>query len=416
MARRSYIVLALESSCDDSCVALLDKFSPVKPPRIIDHFKKTLNSADLGGIVPTEAYKYHMSTISKLTNELLLKHNLNSKNPPDLICVTRGPGMSGSLSSSTEFAKGLSVAWNVPLVGVHHMLGHLLTAFLSKSNQPKLGPPNYPFLSLLCSGGHTMLVLSKSLIDHEIIINTNDIAVGDSLDKCARELGLYGNMLGKELEMFIDNFTPEEKEEFGHIDVDSKVSNKYNFTIKLPYLTPKHGQHGNNLKFSFAQFLSNILGYKKENKIDETTRKFIAFKTQEFIFDHMVDRINKSFKLHGNEFKSDGKFIGVKDFVCSGGVAANQTLRNKLSNNLKGDLIDTESLTFHFPDLALCTDNAVMIGLAGIEIFEKLKLKTDLSFTPIRKWPINELLKADGWIKVEDEEINRVNRVNTVCK
>ena len=80
------------------------------------------------------------------------------------------------------------------------MLGHLLTANLSNLEQPKLPPPNYPFLSLLCSGGHTMLVLLKSLTEHEIIVNVGDIAVGDSLDKCARELGMYGNMLGKELE------------------------------------------------------------------------------------------------------------------------------------------------------------------------------------------------------------------------
>ena len=123
--------------------------------------------------------------------------------------------MAGSLSSSTEFAKGLSVAWGVPLIGVHHMLGHLLTSFLPQlQTSPQEQPPQFPFLSLLCSGGHTLLVLLKSVSEHEIIINVSDIAVGDSLDKCARELGMYGNMLGRELEMFINNIPQVEKDEF----------------------------------------------------------------------------------------------------------------------------------------------------------------------------------------------------------
>ncbi|EMG48454.1 hypothetical protein G210_0975, partial [Candida maltosa Xu316] len=367
---RYYRVMAIESSCDDSCVALLEKSHPNEQPQIIDQFKKTLNSAHVGGIMPTAAYNYHMATIANMVRDFCTKHNISAINPPDLLCVTRGPGMAGSLSASTEFAKGLSVAWNVPLIGVHHMLGHLLTANLPKSEQPNSPPPEYPFLSLLCSGGHTMLVLSKSITDHEIIINVSDIAVGDSLDKCARELGMYGNMLGKEMERYIDSIPMEQKMQFDQTSVDTRISNDMKFRLTLPYSAPKYSHFG-DVEFAFAHFLSNIKEYKSQHytggdELDETTKRFVAYKTQEYVFDHIIDRINVAFKQHGaSNRNSDGSFIGVKDFICSGGVAANKRLREKLSSDLRLDLLGVDSLNFHFPDLSLCTDNAIMIGAAN---------------------------------------------------
>ncbi|KAI5970065.1 QRI7 [Candida margitis] len=416
---RLYRALAIESSCDDSCIALLERTKPNQPPTIIDHAKKTLHSADVGGIMPTAAYTYHMATIANMCRDFCHKHGISATSPPDLICVTRGPGMAGSLSSSTEFAKGLSVAWNVPLVGVHHMLGHLLTSFLPQSSQqPHANPPQFPFLSLLCSGGHTLLVLSKSISEHEIIINVSDIAVGDSLDKCARELGMYGNMLGRELETFINNIPQIEKDEFEAMNVDTRIGNKYKFRLTLPYQTPKNGKFNEGgIQFAFAQFLSNIQEYKKKfyisdrssGEFDEKTKRMIAYKTQEFVFDHIIDRINLALKTHGlRKSTADGKLVGVRDFVCSGGVAANKRLREKLFRDLKFDEIGPDPFKFHFPDLSLCTDNAIMIGLAGMEIFEKLQLKTDLSFTPLRKWPLDELTTVDSWTNVDEDEVNRV--------
>lgn len=173
-----------------------------------------------------------------------------------------------------------------------------------------------------------MLVLLKSISEHEIIINVSDIAVGDSLDKCARELGMYGNMLGRELETFINNIPQSEKDEFEAMNVDTRVNNKYKFRLTLPYQTPKNGKFNDGeIQFAFAQFLSNIQEYKKKfytsdsetSEFDEKTKRMIAYKTQELIFDHIIDRINLSLKKHGLRRQADGKFIGVRDFVCSGG-------------------------------------------------------------------------------------------------
>ncbi|KAG2733048.1 hypothetical protein G9P44_004038 [Scheffersomyces stipitis] len=409
----------IEEQYTDYTAADFDYLSPnvQEPPKVIDQIKKTLDSADIGGIMPTAAYDFHLSTIGGLVDELCKKHGMNARNPPDLICVTRGPGMTGSLCSSTQFAKGLSVAWDVPIVGVHHMLGHLLIAQLPKTEQPWLGAPKYPFLSLLCSGGHTMLILSKSIQEHEIIVEVNDIAVGDSLDKCARELGLYGNMLGQELEKYINNFPEELKQEFDNVDIETR-DNEYKFKLKMPFKGPGTGRVPKNIQFSFAQFLSAIQSYRihylNNEQFDNKTKQMIAYKTQETVFDHIVDRINVAFQKHGLDRSvyrnADGKFVGIQDFICSGGVAANRRLRQKLSSNLeyKEALRTDQDLAFHFPDLSLCTDNAIMIGVAGIEIFEKLRVKSDLNITPIRRWPMNQLLDVDGWVKVDDAEFNKV--------
>lgn len=419
---RCYMVLALESSCDDTCVALLDKYSKDQPPRVIDQFKETLNSSRAGGIIPTDAHEFHQFTMANLVAAFCKKHNLNSASPPDLICCTRGPGMVGSLSASLQFAKGLSVSWNKPLIGVHHMLGHILIANLPKSQQPGMKAPKYPFLSLLCSGGHTMLVLLKSLTEHEIIIDTVDIAAGDSIDKCARELGLVGNMLGKELESYVEAIPEDLKKKFENTDTNSR-DNEFKFQLSLPLRSPKHLKIPEKLEFSFASYLSTIHGYRakyfKDKDFDEVTKMFIAFKLQELVLDHMINRINISLIKHGIDTKkypkADGKFKGVQDFICSGGVASNQRLRNKLHKNLNYRSLTKESeshtLNFHFPNMALCTDNAIMIGVAGIEIFENLKVKSDLNILPIRKWPMDELLKVDGWVQLNDEEINKIRNL-----
>lgn len=408
VARRLYRVLAIESSCDDSCVALLDRSHGNTPPRIIDEVKVTLNSAHVGGIIPTVAHEFHQANIANIVQNFCLKHDLAGSNVPDLICVTRGPGMVGSLSASIQFAKGLAVAWNKPLVGVHHMLGHLLTAMLPSGQENSHESPKYPFLSLLCSGGHTMLVLLKSLTDHQVIINTSDIAAGDSLDKCARELGLVGNMLGPELEKYVTSIDPPLKREFEK--TSTYTDNKFDFRLRMPMRGPKHKKVPDTIEFGFASFLSSITGYKSakfgSGPMDETTKQFVAFKLQEVLFDHIVNRINVAFAKHGNN--GDGMFGNVQDFVCSGGVAANSRLREKLFEEIKSEY----PLKFHFPDLKLCTDNATMIGNAGIHIFEQLRIKSDLNILPIRKWPMNELLAADGWKPVSDEEYALV----TECK
>lgn len=407
---RHYKILALESSCDDSCVALLEKQSPNSLPVVIDEKKATLRSVEAGGVIPTEAFLFHQLQMPPLVQSFCHHHGLSIHTPPDLLCVTQGPGMTGSLSLTLQFAKGLSFAWNVPIVGTHHMLGHILASFLPSSANPAQPPPQYPFLSLLCSGGHTMLVLLKSLTHHEIIANTLDIACGDALDKSARELGMKGNMIGPELERFVASILPEEKAYFASIDTTTG-DNEFLLKINPPLRKAKHRRVPENVSFTFAFLLSTIKRYQLQfnngSATGERTRRFFAFKVQELLFDHIIDRLNVALYKHSavgtNEF-ADGKFDGVKDFVCSGGVAANQRLREKLFTELKFH----NDLTFHFPDLKVCTDNATMIGVAGLELFERLGAKSTLDMLPVARWPLNQLLDLGSWEKVSDEEYEKI--------
>lgn len=396
-SRRGYRVLALESSCDDSCVALLDK-QPGQTPTVVDHQKVTLNSAKDGGIIPTAAHEFHQLHFAVLVNNFCKQHNITPLNPPDLVCCTRGPGMVGLLSAGLQMAKGLAIAWNKPLIGVHHMLGHLLVSRL-ESNAPR-----YPFLSLLCSGGHTMLVHSRSITEHEVVVNTNDLAAGDSLDKCARELGLVGNMLGKEMEAYVGTIPDELKEEFAKVNTTTR-DNEFLFQLKKPLRTAKVGKYPETVEFSFTPFLSSIKQLKQRGPLGPLglrTNQFVAYKVQEVMFDHLVDRINIALRKHGHRYEfADGKFAGVKDFVLSGGVAANKRLRQKLAD-LEANNVGVDSFKLHFPLLEWCTDNAVMIGVAGIEIYETLGVRSSLDILPIRKWPMNELLEVSGWVKSND--------------
>lgn len=369
--QRSYKVLAIETSCDDTCVAVLDRKNSKTAPKVLVHLKDTLDSSSQGGIVPTKAHLHHQLKIGGLTQRALQLSNFPEI---DLICVTRGPGMPGSLSGGLDFAKGLSVAWQKPLLGMHHMLGHLLVPRMETNGET----PSYPFLSLLVSGGHTTVVLSKSITDHEIICDSMDIAVGDSLDKCGRELGIKGTMIAKEMEKFIDE--------------DPSCAHDTEIQMVMP--NPLKNKHNRvDLQaFSFAPFLTAVRNNLKEPIENFTTKQIrsMAYQTQEAIFNHIMTRLSKVIALNRD------KLIGVRHLVCSGGVGANKRLRHLLETKLCQNFE-----TFYYPPLDLCTDNAVMIGWAGIELYESKKISTELEVSPIRKWPLSELLTVPGWTTLD---------------
>lgn len=396
---RRYRVLAIELSCDDSCVALLEKH-PGRVPKVLAHSRATLASAHTGGIIPTAAHEFHQQALANEVQRIVAWDG----RLPDLVCPTRGPGMVGSLSAGLQLAKGLSIAWNVPMVGVHHMVGHIAAAFLPKKEDTRNGTesleiPRFPLWSLLCSGGHTMLVYLKSIVDHEVVANTLDIAAGDALDKCARELGFVGNMLGPELEKYVQGIDDNEKLAFDKIDTAS--DNHFHLRMTMPMRGPKRLKVPEKVEFSFSSFLSSVQNFKKNGPLTEELRRFCAYKVQETLFAHLADRVRVALTKPGRPFQ---------DFVCSGGVAANGRLREILRTSVKRlHLGDTEAdIKLHFPDLSLCTDNAVMIGSAGAEVFEQYRKKSDLGVLPIRKWPMNEWLLADGWVDVSDAEYARV--------
>ncbi|SCU90531.1 LAMI_0E02498g1_1 [Lachancea mirantina] len=368
VGHRFYRVLAIETSCDDTCVAVIDRLSCDSAPEVLVHLKETLESHDQGGIIPTKAHLHHQIKIAPLVDLALAK--TESRNAVDLVCATRGPGMPGSLSGGLDFAKGLAVAWNKPFLGVHHMLGHLLMPRFSSNGSA----PNFPFLSLLVSGGHTMLVLSTAIDKHEILCDTIDIAIGDSLDKCAREIGIRGNMIAKNMEAFIKE---------NSLEARSQTVN-----LRLPNPLRNQNKRMNIQAFSFAPFLTAVRQSITKDILNYSQAEIrsMAHQIQEAIFRHLLTQIKLVVRLNRDKLSS------VRNFVCSGGVGANTRLRELLQEELATDFDN-----FYFPPLGWCTDNAVMIGWAGIELHESLNLHTSLDATPIRKWPLAELLNVDGW-------------------
>lgn len=365
-ARRLYQVLAIETSCDDTSVAWLDHDPVSQRCHVLQNAKVTLDSVAQGGIVPTQAHEHHQGQLASLVKQVTssVSHSYGSTKP-DLICVTRGPGMLGSLSVGLNVAKGLAVAWDVPFIGVNHMLGHLLVPRLFDKDV------QWPFVSLLVSGGHCILVRSTSAFDHTILGESIDIAAGDALDKCGREIGLKGIMIGKEL----DQYTRGVADPWRH---DPIVDD-----IKLP--NPLTGTKKHKLAFSFAPFITSVKEFIKLHPIETLAaeqHRLLAARIEDAILEHIVTKIEHIVAKQPELFK------GCGSLVCSGGVSANSKLRLKLEKRL-----NTVFSKFHYPPLELCTDNAVMIGWAGIEMYDTYngKINSSLDVLPLRKWSLEEI-------------------------
>ncbi|SMN18792.1 similar to Saccharomyces cerevisiae YDL104C QRI7 Highly conserved mitochondrial protein, essential for t6A modification of mitochondrial tRNAs that decode ANN codons [Maudiozyma saulgeensis] len=386
LQRRLYQVLAIETSCDDTSVAWLDHDPQSQKTHIVQNLKTTLDSVADGGIIPTAAHEHHQVSIGPLIRQVIDTTELDSNHQkkPDLICVTRGPGMLGSLSTGLVTAKALSIAWDVPLLGVNHMLGHLLVPRLYDKSI------RFPFVSLLVSGGHCILVHSTSVTDHKILCESIDIAAGDSLDKCGREIGLSGIMIGKSLNLYTnDIIDPWEKDEI--LDTFCKLPNPLTKTKK------------SRIAFSFSPFITAVKQFLASNPLEtlsERQHKLLAARIQDSIFNHIITKVKHTIEQNSEMFQN------VNDFVCSGGVSANDVLRGKLQNTLKSNFSN-----FHYPPLELCTDNAVMIGYAGIELYDKFQhtISNELDILPLRKWSLENIVPISNFQR-KDSKKSHVNK------
>ncbi|KAK9461023.1 glycoprotease family-domain-containing protein [Lipomyces oligophaga] len=399
---RSYYVLGIETSCDDTCACLLDR----RPDTAVDTSPGTVSvlatatrsadNSEFRGIAPAQAVGHHQRNLSKVIQEVLDVSSRKMARPikPDLICVTRGPGMRGSLSSGTELAKGLALAWHVPLIGVHHMLGHLLTPRLPlpiSLQVARFQGPRFPYLSLLTSGGHTMLVLSESLIKHTIIAKTIDNAIGDAIDKCTRILGLpmyKNNSYGPSLEQAAEKYSQLPPLTADEIQNDRIAAEGIKLTIPM---RSKPGRP-EGPDFSFASYEVMVArGLAEFGDVELSNRAIlkIASQIQNAFFTQVIERVNFAIETA----IPDSIKPALNDFVCSGGVASNRALRSALTTALGS------TWNIHFPPLHLCTDNSEMIAWAGIELWESYGLHSEIDMCAIPVWSIDGFTDASGWIQ-----------------
>lgn len=313
---KGLIVLAIESSCDETCAAVVrsgrEVLSNIISSQIEIH-------TQYGGVVPEIASRHHLTNINGVIGKALSDAKCNFEDV-NLIAVTNGPGLIGALVIGVAAAKGISLATGIPLIGVNHMYGHISGNFIT---YPELEPP---FICLIVSGGHTSLVKMTGYTHAEVLGSTRDDAVGEAYDKVARVIGL-GYPGGPK----IDNVARE--------------GNPEAIYFKRVYLEK------DSLDFSFSGIKTAVLNYVSQER--QAGRKLeipdIAAGFQEAVVEVLVEKSVSAVKKSGED-----------KLVLAGGVAANSRLRKAFTERCESD-----GIKLYLPELGLCTDNAAMIASAA---------------------------------------------------
>ncbi|KAA8734968.1 tRNA (adenosine(37)-N6)-threonylcarbamoyltransferase complex transferase subunit TsaD [Acinetobacter qingfengensis] len=331
------IVLGLETSCDETGLALYDSEQGLIGQVLYSQIKL---HAEYGGVVPELASRDHVRKLIPLLNELLLQSHVK-KSQIDAVAYTRGPGLMGALMTGALFGRTLAFALDKPAIGVHHMEGHLLAPLLSKN------PPQFPFVALLVSGGHTQLMAAHALGEYELLGESIDDAAGEAFDKVAKMLNLpYPG--GPQIAKLALNGDPEA------------------FAFPRPLMHQALNFSFSGLKTAVSSQIKAVQGQSREADI--------AASFQEAVVDTLVKKSIKALK-----------HTGLKQLVIAGGVSANQRLREKLEKSLNG-----MGAKVYYAEPALCTDNGAMIAFAG---YQRLKAGQgdDLAVTTTPRWPMTEL-------------------------
>lgn len=313
---KDFYTLAIETSCDDSSVAILKNEREILTNLISSQIDI---HALFGGVVPEIASRKHLEAINPLIDKALDDAGI-SYSDLDLITVTKGPGLIGSLLVGISAAKALALATGLPLVGANHMKGHICANYLSNKD---LKPP---FVCLVVSGGHTYLCKINDYNDIEVVGSTRDDAAGESFDKVARKIGL-GYPGGPKIDKLAKEGNPQ--------------------AIDFPRVMLEKGSYD----FSFSGLKTAVLNYAHnlEQKGEEINKADLAASFQDAVVDVLVE---KSLMLLEE--------TGYKQFAISGGVAANSRLRARM-----GEELEKRDIKFYYPETILCTDNAAMIAMAG---------------------------------------------------
>ncbi len=341
-------VLGFESSCDETGVALVEAHA-VGVPRLLAealHSQVEMHAA-YGGVVPELASRDHIRRAVPLARQVLQQSGLTLADV-DLVAYTRGPGLAGALLVGAGLAVALGAALGKPTLGVHHLEGHLLSPFLGDA------PPEFPFIALLVSGGHTQLMQVDGVGRYALLGETIDDAAGEAFDKSAKLLGL-GYPGGPALARLAA---------FGDASA---------------YALPRPLLHSGNLDFSFAGLKTAVMmqARKLGPNVCEQARADLAASTQAAIVDVLVAKALRALRESG-----------TRRLVVAGGVGANLRLRERLDAGAAA-----LGARVHYPPLALCTDNGAMIALAAaLRVQHGLaQARRDGAFDVRPRWPLEEL-------------------------
>ena len=337
-------ILGIETSCDETGIAVYDSEKGLLAHAL--HSQVAIH-ADYGGVVPELASRDHVRKTLPLIKQVLTSAKM-SKTEIDGVAYTAGPGLIGALLVGAAIGRSLAWTWNIPAVAVHHMEGHLLSPMLEAN------PPQFPFVALLVSGGHTLLINVSGVGQYQVLGESIDDAVGEAFDKTAKLLGL-GYPGGPELARLAERGDPKR------------------FSFPRP-MTQKPG-----LDFSFSGLKTFALNTLQNHGVDEQTKADIAYAFQEAVADTFVIKCRRALQQ-----------TQLKQLVVAGGVSANRRLREKLGglmNEIKGEV--------YYPRHEFCTDNGAMIAYVGY-----LRLAAGQHEAPIinarARWPLHELPLAQS--------------------
>ncbi|WP_298923131.1 tRNA (adenosine(37)-N6)-threonylcarbamoyltransferase complex transferase subunit TsaD [uncultured Ramlibacter sp.] len=341
------LVLGIESSCDETGAALVEAGAVGVPRLLADalHSQIEMHQA-YGGVVPELASRDHIRRVLPLT-EQVLQASGRRLDEVDVVAYTRGPGLAGALLVGAGVACALGAALDKPVLGVHHLEGHLLSPFLSAD------PPQFPFVALLVSGGHTQLMRVDGVGRYELLGETIDDAAGEAFDKSAKLLGL-GYPGGPAL---------------------SRLAQQGSGTA---FKLPRPLLHSGNLDFSFAGLKTAVMTQAKKLGDELEARKAdLAASTQAAIVDVLVKKSLAALEV-----------TGLQRIVVAGGVGANSLLREQLNAACA-----KRSVRVHYPELQLCTDNGAMIAMAAaMRLQAGMQTASGVyAFDVKPRWPLAEL-------------------------
>ena len=331
--------LGIETSCDETAVAVYDSEHGIIGESVFSQIKM---HAEYGGVVPELASRDHCVKIISVLQEAINQIDLQSI---DQVAYTSGPGLLGALLIGESFAQGISSALNIPLIPINHLEGHLMSPVMEF---PEI---KVPYICLLVSGGHSMIVDVKDRGDYKILGQSQDDAVGEAFDKVGKLLGLpYPG--GPHIERLALKGNPK----------------AYDF--------PRPMMHSDNLDLSFSGLKTSVLYTVRD--IDDLTDKVkadIAASFQQAVIDVLTKKIKKAVELSGRS-----------EVIIAGGVAANKALRAAIK-----DLENTINIRVYYPSLKYCGDNAAMIAFVGSL---RSSDKIDINGSSVRaRWPLSELTK-----------------------
>ena len=331
-------VLGIETSCDETGIAIYDGNSN----QIISEklFSQAAKHSDYGGVVPELASRDHVKKLIPLLSETIKESGINV-DALDGIAYTAGPGLRGPLLTGAALAQALGLGWGIPCIGVHHMEAHLLINLLEDP------APSFPFLTLLISGGHCLIIRADDFGEYKVLGQSRDDAVGEAFDKVAKLLDL-GYPGGPKIEELATRGNP----------------NAFDF--------PRPMTKESHLDFSFSGLKTAVLyAFRSEKNPSDTFKADLAASFQEAVADTLFLKSRLAIAQNG-----------LDQLVIGGGVASNKYIRKRLIEGLKGNRI-------FFPPINRCTDNGAMVAVTGHYRLSKKNISSDIVIRP--KWNLSEL-------------------------